>query len=207
MLFPYFAVSRNVLLSAAPLIWVHRGGLVPPLQPLYDGPSRFCAAAPAPSPSESGRGTRWFLSAASRLARPQMPRLAACVAAADRRARAQAVLPQSSASRSQTRWSLHLLLLRRRHMTVPEPFFTRRGGFCMPGTGGASTASTDKVPISSTDTAQEVGPLTSSPPSQGQSSGGALWRAGYIPTDRQTSWGVLHHPYTVPVYKLLFNCQ
>ncbi len=34
-------------------------------------------------------------------------------------------------------------------------------------------------------------------------SGGALWRAGYIPTDRQTSWGVLHHPCTVPVYKLL----
>ncbi len=28
-----------------------------------------------------------------------------------------------------------------------------------------------------------------------------------IPTDRQTSWGVLHHPYTVPVYKLLCNCQ
>jgi hypothetical protein len=32
-----------------------------------------------------------------------------------------------------------------------------------------------------------------------------LWRAGYIPTDRQTSWGVLHHPCTVPVYKLLCN--
>jgi hypothetical protein len=27
-----------------------------------------------------------------------------------------------------------------------------------------------------------------------------LWRASYIPTDRQTSWGVLHHPCTVPVY-------
>ncbi len=35
----------------------------------------------------------------------------------------------------------------------------------------------------STDTAQEVRPLTSSPPSQGQSSGGALWRAGYTPAD------------------------
>jgi hypothetical protein len=34
-----------------------------------------------------------------------------------------------------------------------------------------------------------------------------LGRAGYIPTDRQTSWGVLHHPCTVPVYKLLCNCQ
>jgi hypothetical protein len=30
-----------------------------------------------------------------------------------------------------------------------------------------------------------------------------LWRAGYTPADRQTSWGVLHHPSTVPVYKLL----
>jgi hypothetical protein len=56
-------------------------------------------------------------------------------------------------------------------------------------------------------TAPEVGPLTSSLPSRGQSSGGALWRAGYIPTDRQTSWGVLHHPCTVHVYKLLCNCQ
>ncbi len=30
-----------------------------------------------------------------------------------------------------------------------------------------------------------------------------LWRAGYTPADRQNSWGVLHHPCTVPVYKLL----
>ncbi len=35
----------------------------------------------------------------------------------------------------------------------------------------------------------------------------SLWRAGYIPTDCQTSWGVLHHPCKVPVYKLLCNCQ
>jgi hypothetical protein len=35
----------------------------------------------------------------------------------------------------------------------------------------------------------------------------SLWRAGYTPTDRQTSWGVLHHPCTVPVYKLLFIRQ
>jgi hypothetical protein len=85
-------------------------------------PTRFCAAAPAPSPSESGRKTRWLPSAALRLARPQTPCLAARVAAADRRAHAQAVLPQPSGSRSQTRWSLHLLLLQCRHVTVPEPF-------------------------------------------------------------------------------------
>jgi hypothetical protein len=37
----------------------------------------------------------------------------------------------------------------------------------MPGTRGAFTASTDAVPIPSTGTAQEVGPLTSSPSSRG----------------------------------------
>ncbi len=58
----------------------------------------------------------------------------------------------------------------------------------MPGTGGAFTASTDAVPISSTGTAPEVGPLTSSPPSRGQSSGGAPWRAGYISGDHLTNW-------------------
>ncbi len=58
----------------------------------------------------------------------------------------------------------------------------------MPGTGGAFTASTDTVPVLSTGTAPEVGPLTSSPPSRGQSSRGALWRAGYIPGDHLTSW-------------------
>jgi hypothetical protein len=49
------------------------------------------------------------------------------------------------------------------------------------------TASTDAVPVPSMDTAQEVGPLTSSPPSRGQSSGRALWRAAYAPRDGQTS--------------------
>jgi hypothetical protein len=78
-------------------------------------PTRFCAAAPAPSPSESGHGMRWLPSAALRLARPRTPCLAARVAVADRRARAQAVSSQPGGSRSQTRWSLHL-------ETVPEPF-------------------------------------------------------------------------------------
>ncbi len=80
-------------------------------------PTQSCAA---PSPSESGRGMRWLPSAALRL--PRTPRLAARVAEADRRARAQAALPQPSGSCSRTRWSLHLLLLRRRHVSVPEPF-------------------------------------------------------------------------------------
>jgi hypothetical protein len=29
-----------------------------------------------------------------------------------------------------------------------------------------------------------------------------LWTPGYTPTDRLTSWGVLHYPCTVPVYML-----
>ncbi len=66
-------------------------------------------------------------------------------------------------------------------------FPTTRGGFYTPGTGGAFTASTDVVPIPSTGAAPEVGPLTSSPPSRGQSLGGALWRAVYAPGEGQTS--------------------
>jgi hypothetical protein len=85
-------------------------------------PTQFCAAAPAPLPSESGHGTRWSPSAALRPARQWTPRLAAHITAADRGARAQAVLLQPSGSHFQTRWFLHLLLLRRRHKTVLEPF-------------------------------------------------------------------------------------
>jgi hypothetical protein len=85
-------------------------------------PTWSCAAAPAPSPSESGRGTRWLPSAALRLARLRTPCLAARLSAADRRARTQAVLLQPRGSCFQTRWSLHLPLLWRRHETVPKPF-------------------------------------------------------------------------------------
>jgi hypothetical protein len=34
-----------------------------------------------------------------------------------------------------------------------------------------------------------------------------VWTHAYIPTDRLTSWDVLHYPCTVPVYKLLFISQ
>jgi hypothetical protein len=57
----------------------------------------------------------------------------------------------------------------------------------MPGTSSAFTASTNAVPVPSAGTAQEVGPLISSSPSRGQSSGEALWRAVYTPGDFQTS--------------------
>jgi hypothetical protein len=84
-------------------------------------PTPSCAADPAPSPFESGPRTRSSPSAASRLARPRTPRLAARVAAADRWVRTRAVLPQPSGSHFQTCWFLHLPL-RRCHQIVPEPF-------------------------------------------------------------------------------------
>jgi hypothetical protein len=113
------AASRAAL---CPLVWVRRGG-VPALQSLYDGPYAVLhCGPPALSPSESGHGTRWLPSAALRPAWQWTPCLAARVSVADRRAHAQAVLPQPSASRFQTCWFLHLLLLRHCHETVPEPF-------------------------------------------------------------------------------------
>jgi hypothetical protein len=47
-------------------------------------------------------------------------------------------------------------------------FPTWGGDFCMPGTGGAFTVSTDAAPSMSAGTASEVRPLTSSPSSRGQ---------------------------------------
>jgi hypothetical protein len=85
-------------------------------------------------------------------------------------------------------------------------FPTRRGGFCTPGTGGAFTGATDAVPVPSTGTATEVGPLTSSPPSQGQSSGGALWTPAYTPGRRSDQLGVLQQHWTVHVQCLYISC-
>jgi hypothetical protein len=102
-------------LLLAPLVWVHRGNLVPPLQPLYDG---------------------------------------------------------------------HYAVLR------------------LPGTGSTITVATDAVPVPSTGTATEVGPLTSSPPSRGQSSGGALWAPAFTPGDGQTSWVYSSNP----VLHLYISC-
>jgi hypothetical protein len=71
-----------------------------------------CGGDPAPSPSESGCGTRLSTSATSRPVRKRMPHLAARDAEADCRPRTQAVLPPPSGSRFQTSWFL-LLLFRR----------------------------------------------------------------------------------------------
>ncbi len=45
-------------LLSAPLVWVHRGGVIPPLQLLLTAPTPSCATDSAPSPSELGPRTR-----------------------------------------------------------------------------------------------------------------------------------------------------
>jgi hypothetical protein len=77
----------------------------------------------------------------------------------------------------------------------------------MPGTGGAFTASTDAVTVSSTGTRPRgwTSDLFSS--QLRPELGGALWSAGYTPGDRLTSWMYSTICCTVPVYKLLFIRQ
>jgi hypothetical protein len=79
-------------------------------------PTQSCAAAPAPSPSEPGCMTRWSQACTAAEATHGNLRRHGRLPV-----RTQAVLPQPSGSRFQTRWFLHLLFLRR-HETVPEPF-------------------------------------------------------------------------------------
>jgi hypothetical protein len=146
-------------------------------------PTPSCAVDPAPSPSKSGPETRLSPSAASRHAWLRTPRLAARVAAADLWVRTQVVLPQLSRSRFQTSRFLHRLL-QRCHETVPELFSypTRRflhawdwqrhhrchrhGTHHVKGHRGTATE-------------VGLGPLTSFPPSQGQSLGEPC---GHLPT-------------------------
>jgi hypothetical protein len=79
-------------LLSAPLIWVRQCGLVPPLQPLYDGP--YAVLRHGPRSFTIRVESQDEVNAVSRPSR----------------------------SRFQTRWFLHLPLLRHRHRTVPEPF-------------------------------------------------------------------------------------
>ncbi len=138
-------------------------------------PTQSCSVDPGASPSGSGRGTRSSSSAASSPAQKRMSCLAVCETAAEHRA---------SAKQS-----------RRHPVFRPAGFFTllfwgaakrqfrnRFSGrvpvFCTPWTGGTTSAA---VPVPSAVAATEIGPLTSSPAGQHQSSGGALWRPVYAP--------------------------
>jgi hypothetical protein len=117
-------------------------------------PTPFCAMTPAPSASESGHGTRSSPSVTRGRHTWQPTSLQQAAGFAPRRPcliRRPAVF-LSIFSGAATKRS-------------PNRFPTQQGGFCMPGTGGTFTASTDAVTVSSTGTTQEVGPLTSSPSS------------------------------------------
>jgi hypothetical protein len=130
-----------------------------------------------------------------------MPTLAAREAAADRKVRALGGLAATKRVSIQTRWFL-CLPLRQHYKTVPEPFSYLARRFL-----NALTASTDAVPVPSTGTANEVGPLAFSPSSRGQSLGGALWRAAYAPGGGQTSTAYPSNPVQyLYMYKLLCNC-
>jgi hypothetical protein len=175
-------------LLSAPLVWVRRGGVIHPTPsaalrrplhrpapraPLLHHPSRVLGRGHRRQPPQGlhGRGRHAWQPASPRQAAGFAPRQP-CHNRAGLifRPAGFSTFPSGAATRrSQNR------------------FPTRRGGFCMPGTGSALTGATDKVPVSSTGTAKEVGPLISSPSSRGQSSGGALWTPAYIPSYGQTS--------------------
>jgi hypothetical protein len=187
-------------LLSAPLVWVRRGGVIPPLQPLYDGPYTILRRGPRSFTIRVGPGTKSSPSAASRLARPRTPRLAARVAAADRRVCTQAVLPQPSGSRFQTRCFLHLPL-RRCQETVLEPFSypSRRFlGHHMCHKRGTRPVNGHRHRGWTTD-------LFSSRPRP--ELGGSPVDTCVHPWRRSDQLGVLHQPCTAFVYKLLCNCQ
>jgi hypothetical protein len=128
-------------LLSAPLVWVRCGGVFPPLQPLYDGPYALLRRGPPPpSKSESGHGMRSSPSAASRPARQWTPSLAARITGVD--------CPGPPTTTKRVAFADPLV-------SPPSPparrfrnrFPTWRGGFCMPGTGGAITGATDVVPV------------------------------------------------------------
>jgi hypothetical protein len=166
-----------------PLIWVRHGGVIPPLQPLYNGPYAELCCGPYFLTIQIG--SRGEIIAVSHLkartaadAKPGSPRC---------HGRALGPRPGGPATAKPVSFSDPLI-------STPSPlafgaslrlsrnrFPTWRGGFSTSGTSGIFTVSTEAVPITSKGTAKEVRPLTSSPSSQGHSSGGALWRPVYTP--------------------------
>jgi hypothetical protein len=175
---------------------------MPPLWPLYDGPYAVIR-----------RGGRSFtLQIGSREEIVAVSRLKACTTADTvpgsplRRGRPPGKRLGGSAA---AKWVTFQHPLVTTPSTAPPQngpgtvFLPSAEVFCTPGTSGAVNASTaavsavpadaaaesavpvDTAAVSATlaDTASEDGPLTSSLPSRGQSSGGALWRTVLLPLE------------------------
>ncbi len=166
-------------------------------------PTPSCGMDPTPSPSGLGRGTRLSPSATSRPAQKRTPHLAV----------AMLRLTAGQAPRGSGCHQAGLIFR-------PTGFFTfsfsgaakrrSRNRFSSRGpvfftiwTGGTIPVPTAAVPTPSAITASEIGTLTSFSAGRHQSWGGALWRPGYTPGWQSNQLGVLYHPCTVPVYKLL----
>ncbi len=142
-----------VELLSAPLVWVRRGSLVPPLQPLYNGPSAVLRRGPH----------SFTIRVGSRDEVVAVSRLKACTAA-DATPGSPA-LPQQTAGLA-LRWSrcnqaglvlrpaglFAFLFFGAATRRSRNRFPTQRGGFCTPGTGSAFAGATDTVPVPSTGT-------------------------------------------------------
>jgi hypothetical protein len=178
-------------LLSAPLVWVHGGDIVPHLQSLYDSPHAVLRHGPCSFTIRVGSQDEGI--AVSRLkactaadAEPGSPRFrgrlpGSCLGGPATTKRVSFSEPLVSSPSSSAP-------IRDGHGII---FSTRQGGFCTPGTSGTNTGSTDAEPVLSTGTAIEIRPLTSSPSSRGQSSGGALWRPAYTPGEWSNQSGVL----------------
>ncbi len=172
-------------LLSAPIVWVHWGGIILPLQPLYNGLY-----------ADLRHGRRSFtIRVSSGDEVIAVSRLKACTAAGATpgslhcRGRPPGSHPGGPATTKRVSFADPLVS----SPSSPAPPQNSPGTVFLFGEevfhakNGTFTASTDTVPVLSTGTAQEVRPLTSSPSSQGQCSGGALWRAAYAPGEGKTS--------------------
>jgi hypothetical protein len=111
-------------LLSAPLVWVCRGGVIPPLQPLYDSPCAVLHRGPCSFTIRVRSGDEVIV----------VSHLKACMAAdttpgslqchSRPLGSCQAILPQPSRSHFQTRWYLHFLPWHRLE-TVRNRFPTR----------------------------------------------------------------------------------
>jgi hypothetical protein len=158
-------------LLSAPLVWVHRSGLVPPLQPLYDGPYAVLRCGPRSFTIRVGSGDEVVA----------VSRLKACTAAdampssLRRHDRPPGSRPGSLTATKRVSFSDPLVSSPSSSPALPRDgpgtiFLTGKEVFARPGLAAPSQVP-QTVPIPSTGTATEVGPLTSFPPAKARARG------------------------------------